>query len=271
MFRIVISRKSTLGLLVALSIMLVSGCVTETTGDMPFQEPDEAALERAHQLYVDIAYQHIQNREYDRALKSIAKALEIKPRSALALSAEAEVFHRQGDLELAENSYKKAIRADGSYMKARLNYGSYLFKAGRFDEACEQFSVAANDVYYELRAGANFNLGKCLLKLEKIEEAEAAFRIAVNLDPENHSALYELAHARFTLKDYASAASLYRAYVARCRQLGVPQSAEGLWLGIRIERLYGNKDNEASYGLLLKNLYPYSSEYLEYKQSTSNP
>ena len=43
------------------------------------------------------------------------------------------------------------------------------------------------------------------------------------------------------------------------------QSARSLWLGIRIERIFGNKDKEASYALALKNLHPYSREYLEYK------
>ncbi|HEY0894045.1 MAG TPA: type IV pilus biogenesis/stability protein PilW, partial [Cellvibrio sp.] len=40
-----------------------------------------------------------------------------------------------------------------------------------------------------------------------------------------------------------------------------------LLLGIRLERVFGNKDKEASYLLVLKNRFPYSKEYLEYKQT----
>lgn len=253
-----------------LLMIFLGGCITETKGDDPFKEPDAAGLEKAHQLYVDIAYQHIQNREYDRALKSISKALEIKPRSAMAYAAEAEVFNRQKDTELAENSYKKAIRFDDKYMPVRLNYGNFLFFQQRYEEACEQFRIASSDVYYEMRSGASHNLGKCLLKLSRFEEAEKAFNISVNLDPENTSALYELANTRFLLNDFSGSAKYYRAYVGRLRLAGQPQSPEGLWLGIRLERLFGNKDNEASYGLMLKNLYPYSNEYLQYKNSLPN-
>ncbi|HEY7884529.1 MAG TPA: type IV pilus biogenesis/stability protein PilW, partial [Cellvibrionaceae bacterium] len=43
-----------------------------------------------------------------------------------------------------------------------------------------------------------------------------------------------------------------------------------LLLGIKIERIFGNNDKEASYALMLKNLYPYSPENLEYTQMQKN-
>ena len=47
----------------------------------------------------------------------------------------------------------------------------------------------------------------------------------------------------------------------------VAQDARGLWLGIRLERIYGDTDALASYELALKHLYPDSPEYKAYLQS----
>ena len=46
--------------------------------------------------------------------------------------------------------------------------------------------------------------------------------------------------------------------------------ARSLWLGLRIEHRFGNRDGVASKGLALEKLYPYSSETLEYKQWLAN-
>jgi len=47
-------------------------------------------------------------------------------------------------------------------------------------------------------------------------------------------------------------------------------SARSLMLGIRLERVFGNKDKEASLALRLKNKFPYSKELLDYQQKNSN-
>jgi type IV pilus assembly protein PilF len=66
----------------------------------------------------------------------------------------------------------------------------------------------------------------------------------------------------FINQEYAEA----KKHLDRYQALG-QQSARALLLGIRLERVFGNKDQEASYLLVLKNRYPYSKEYLEYKQT----
>jgi type IV pilus assembly protein PilF len=64
----------------------------------------------------------------------------------------------------------------------------------------------------------------------------------------------------FQEREYAQAKLYLDEYSANAKH--TPRS---LWLGIRLERIFGNKDKEASYALSLKNLHPYSKEYLDYK------
>lgn len=46
-----------------------------------------------------------------------------------------------------------------------------------------------------------------------------------------------------------------------------PSSARQLWLGIRLQRILGDKNKQASYELALRNLFPGSPEYKAYKAS----
>jgi type IV pilus assembly protein PilF len=72
--------------------------------------------------------------------------------------------------------------------------------------------------------------------------------------------MIELALMQFDERDFESSKKNLDRYLEIAAA-----SSKSLWLGIRIERIFGNKDKEASYALALKNLHPYSQEYLEYK------
>ena len=65
----------------------------------------------------------------------------------------------------------------------------------------------------------------------------------------------------FDAKNYATSKAYLDRYIAM-----VDRTSRSLWLSIRIERIFGNKDKEASDILALKNLHPYSQEYLAYKK-----
>ncbi len=97
------------------------------------------------------------------------------------------------------------------------------------------------------------------------EEAIEAYQHALALSPLQRLAMIELATLKFEDEEYAEA----QKYLEQYTKITKP-SARSLWLGIRLERIFGNKDQEASYALALKNLFPYSDEYLKYKQSLSN-
>ena len=106
---------------------------------------------------------------------------------------------------------------------------------------------------------------KSELKRSKETFGNTVKRPSTNLKPELPSPVIELADLAFQEQDYASA----KRYLDRYHKLTKP-TARSLWLGIRIERIFGNKDKMASQALALKNLFGYSKEYLEYKQLIEN-
>ena len=64
----------------------------------------------------------------------------------------------------------------------------------------------------------------------------------------------------YQLGEYSKAQEFYDAYRKQLKS----QTPASLWLGIRLADKFGDHNAQASYALVLKNLYPRSEEYLEY-------
>ena len=103
------------------------------------------------------------------------------------------------------------------------------------------------------------------MKVGNEARAKAAFEHACILDRRNADAFIELADINFQKQEYAEAKRNVDIY----ESIADP-SARSLMLGIRLERIFGNKDKEASLALRLKSNFPYSKELLDYQQRNSN-
>ena len=177
----------------------------------------------------------------------------------------AQLYLIEGEPVLAEEQFKLALKRDKSLTEVHNNYGVFLFSQKRYEEAYVEFEKAAADLAFAGRAQALTNVGRVALKLGNSIRAQAAFEHAVILDKTSPDAFIELADINFQKPDYAEAKKNLDSYTA----IG-QQSSRSLYLGIRLENIFGNKDREASLVNQLKNKFPYSSEYLEYKQRHLN-
>jgi type IV pilus assembly protein PilF len=169
-------------------------------------------------------------------------------------------LEKMGDEEKVEPEFKKALRLDSSYTRARVNYGSYLMRQSRYEDAFKQFKIVADDVYYQNRSMGYEQLAICAEKLNKPDEAIKAYQKALALDSRSIIALMALAQNAYAEKNYPAANQYLKAY----RSVAKPASAASLLLGIKIARQFADKGEEASYAIVLKNLYPRSQEYLDY-------
>lgn len=249
--------KSQLRLFALLSLIAVSGCVTTEYGSLA----SNADPKKAEASYVQLGLAYLQSGNRDASKQNFEKALEINSRSAPANEGMARLYQLDAENELAEKHFKLALRYDSDFPRARNNYGSFLYQHDRYKEAYEQFDAAAEDVDYDNRAVALVNLGRTALKLGRDERARAAFEHALSLQPNLAMAIVELADITYNTGDYAQA----KKYLDRHGELA-RQTPRTLWLGIRLERKFGNRDKEMSYALALKNMYGYSQEYLEYQE-----
>jgi len=251
-------KRFTLISLVMALILITTGCVTETM-DGPFRKADKQKILES-QIRLGVGY--LRNRNYQLAKENLQKALDVDPKSAEAHNYFGLLYQLELDPEMAEEHYKKAIHYDPDYAAARNNYGAFLFEQGRYKEAVDQLKHAVQDKLYRNRPQVYENLGIGYLKLNDPADAEDAFTKAVALNPNQARALLELAEMRFQERNYVKARGFYDRYKRVANQ-----SARSLWLGIQLARIFGDKDEEASLALALKNIFPASPEYKAYKRS----
>ncbi len=247
------------GLLVWLSCALLSACVTTQTGGFENKNDPKKTVEYS----VEAARGYLQQGNYDAAKRHLKTALQIDDNSADVHESLAQVFWRTGEIEQANDEFRRSISLDSSANNSRIrnNYAAFLYSQQRYREAEEQLLKVTTDLMYDQRPDAFINLGRVQLKLKNYTAAKETLERALLMKRDNTEAVFELAEVYYQLGDYSKAQQFYGAY----RKQVPTQSAESLWLGIRIAQKFNENDTVASYALALKNLFPRSAEYLEYK------
>ena len=247
-------------LLVSLFLVLcLAACVSSGGKGMGPSTVDKV---KALELHIKLAQGYVSKRNRESARHHLRKAFDIDKSSAEAEATLALLYQLEGEPSLAEASFKKALKRKKDFTLAQNNYGVFLFETGRYEEALIQFEKAAADLDYDSRASALVNVGRTSLKLGHKERAKSAFEHASVLNRDLPEAFIELAAMNFETQEYAEAKQNLDRFMA----IG-QHTPRGLLLGIRLERIFGNKDKEASLAIILKNRFPYSKEYLEYKQT----
>jgi type IV pilus assembly protein PilF len=241
--------------------MLLQGCVTQSTSGREKKIDTGKALE----LHIQMAQGYIEKGNRESARHHLKKAFDINKNSASATSVMAQLYLLEGEPVLAETQYKLALKHDPKFTEAYNNYGVFLFNQSRYEESYAMFDKAAADLEYSHRGQALTNLGRVALKLGNMSKAAAAFQHATILDRENPEPYIELADINLQKQEYADA----KKYLDTYESLKQP-TPRSLVLGIRLEKVFGNKNKEASLVMLLKNRFPYSKEYLEYKNNNFN-
>lgn len=250
-------RFVTLTLSTVLLAATLGGCVSTGGATKAKIDPSKAAETR-----IQLGMRYLDSGNRDQALRQFLDVLKNDKKNPLALQGLGLVHQVNGEPEPAEEAFLKAIKYadERNLTKVRYSYGIFLSRQNRYEDAILQFDHVSKDLGFEKRASALYFTGRCALEMGNKIRAEAAFSHALNLKPRMGSAALELSDLAFQEQDYATA----KQHLDRFNSVSKP-TARSLWLGIRIERIFGNKDKLASQALALKNLFGYSKEYLEYK------
>lgn len=242
--------------LLLLAASLLAGCVT--TGNVDPMKTSKGR-EEARDAYVQLGIGYLQQGETERAKVPLKKALELDSSNADAHAALALVFQIEMEPKLADEHFRKAISQRRDDARLLNNYGSFLFEQKRYQEAMERYTQAAQDNLYPERSRIFENLGLTALQLQQREQAKAYFERSLRLNSRQPRALMEMALLSFEDKQFVPARSYYESYL-----LLAPHDARSLLLGVRLAKVFEERDNAASLGLQLKRLYPGTPEYQQY-------
>ncbi len=242
--------------LLLLAASLLAGCVT--TGNVDPMKTGKGR-EEARDAYVQLGIGYLQQGETERAKVPLKKALELDSSNADAHAALALVFQIEMEPKLADEHFRKAISQRRDDARLLNNYGSFLFEQKRYQEAMERYTQAAQDNLYPERSRVFENLGLTALQLQQREQAKAYFERSLRLNSRQPRALMEMALLSFEDKQFVPARSYYESYLTLA-----PHDARSLLLGVRLAKVFEERDNAASLGLQLKRLYPGTPEYQQY-------
>lgn len=248
--------------IVLLAAGFLSSCVTTTTGGFLTDASDERAIED----YVQLALAYYDADDMSAARRYVNNAFAIDNRRSETHMVLALILQREGDIELADESFRRSISLDRDNSRSRNNYAALLFEQERYRDALEQLERVAADTEYEGRAIAFENLGRSALRLNREEDAQNAFVRALQLNSNLYVSALELSLLYLQQQDFPRAQSTYQRYLTIVEFYSVPHTPRALLAGIQIEGHYNNQELVDNFALILSTLYQTSPEYQVYQR-----
>jgi type IV pilus assembly protein PilF len=239
------SARLPLTLLLALALA-AGGCQ-----QAPVAEDPKVDRARLAEINTELGVQYMQKRDYEVALEKLNKAIQLDPSYVDAHNTLGLLRSTLGQHDLAEAAFQQALRLDPLDSSALNNYGQFLCQRERYAEGEKLFLKAVENPLYRNPEVAYSNAGTCVASAGDLDKAETYFRKALEINSELAPALFQMADLSFRLERHLPA----RAYLQRYVQ-AAGHSARSLWLGVQIERALGNRDEAASYALMLEKNYP---------------
>lgn len=249
-----LSAKPTLLLLT----LLVSACANTEQ-----QEFKENVAEANFKLGIG----YMQSGHFQVAAEKLQKALQFDESYPEAHNAIAILYEEMREYAPAETHFKRAIELKPDYTLAKLNYARFLCTrdpARPAEGEAELQKIAADPANAGATAADAYTaMAICARKGNDPAQAEIWLRKALDSNPNNTSALYDLAELSQTQGKTLPARAFLQRYHGQTRP--TPQS---LWLGVAIEQASdGDPQLRREYGVLLLSQFPNSDEARRLKTS----
>lgn len=236
-----------------LAVLMLTGCVTETTvSNVPQSNADDAD---AAELNYQLGARYLRNGNYDLARDRLLLSIELEPRNAIAHYTLALTYEQLENLRLATESYENAVRIAPRDYNVLNAYAVFLCKRRNYDEAREHFDRAIRVPENDNAEITMTNAGVCMMQEPDLESAEEYFRMALERKPTYGEALLQLSVLKFSAEDYLSA----RAFLQRYLSANIP-TANVLYLGVRIEEELGDERARTEYSNRILREFPDSAE-----------
>ena len=140
-----------------------------------------------------LALSYIAMNRKNLAIQELERLAQSNPSNAVYQYWLSRLAYRKADLELAFRYAEKAVRLDPAFMKAYDQLGLCYAGLNQTDEAIHAYKEAVRLNQQQLLRWPwpSMNLGTLLLRLERLDEAEAHLRDSVSIDPR-----FPVAHLR---------------------------------------------------------------------------
>lgn len=253
MIFLLLVRSATIVFAVFSLSLVLTGCVTSSTGGMPPPSLDEAA-----DLNLQLGIGYLRKNDLPLAQLKLEKSVDQNPDLIMAHIMLGLVYERLGDNDIAEKSYRRAVAKGARNPDALNSLAVFLCHSdsGR-PEALDLFDRALRIPQSETfsnKAMLNTNAGVCMKPVD-LPMAEDYLRAALSVEPNFTVALIQLADVAYQRGNYLQSRAFLERYMGQ-DEISPPV----LWLAVRVEAAMGDVSASNEYGRRLKEEFPGSVE-----------
>jgi tetratricopeptide (TPR) repeat protein len=162
-----------------------------------------------HKFNERSAFEAIEENRLDDAVEIFLAIIRDEPCNAIAFNNLGNLYDSLGLVEMAEESYLRAIEINSKYVNAHLNYASFLQAKNRFEDVLslfEELEIFNDDTKVKallIKAHANLQLGK-------FDPAIDCYSTLLSIEPENFQALGNCGVALYYLGRLEDAIDCFR-------------------------------------------------------------
>lgn len=225
--------------------LLASGCMTV---EAPSSHAPTANSRERSEARIELGIGYLEQGNMLKARENFEKALEHDSKYYRAQLSLAHYFEKVGEDKSAEKLYKTALSQHPKNGNVLNNYGTFLCKHERYEQADTFFNKAINQPYYYLISASYENAALCSLKAGEQEKAKQYFDRALDHDPYRPRSLLNLAKLEIENGQYTDA----RIRLMQFHQRYGTQKPS-LQLLVELEQRAGNKVLEQKYRNELEN------------------
>ena len=258
--------------LVGLCVQLqISGCASGQDGGAGASkadlvtDSDEPETRRRARIRLELAVSYFEQGKTTVALDELKQSLANDPNFPDAYNLRGLVYMRLNDMQLAEESFRRAQTLAPNDPNVMHNYGWMQCQQGRYPQAEQLFNQAIAVPVYTGRSRTWMAQGLCQVRAGRRTEGEQSLARAFDLDPGNPIIGYNLASLTYQRGDYGRAQ-----FYARRINNSELANAESLWLGIKIEQRLGNRDGAQQLAAQLRKRFAQSKEMALYERGAFN-
>jgi type IV pilus assembly protein PilF len=242
-------------------LLALIGCSQPAPKEVPAPRPAAAepvpssARDRA-KIHTELGVSYYESGRLAVALEELNEAIKIDRSYAPAWNARALVSMDLKEDARAESDFKQGLRLDPSSSDIKNNYGLFLCQRDRGNEGVRYFMDAVKNPLYATPDVAYKNAGLCSRNLGNAKDAEQYFLRAVQLNPAQPQALFNLADIAYARGDAVAA----KGYLDRYMRAAPNAGPEELWLGAKVAYALGDRTGTMNYGNQLRRRYPAAPE-----------
>jgi len=255
-------KESLKKLIVLFPMLALSACVTENyenDSDKPVIH-NEASLNEMAMTRISLGLGYLKMGNTTQAKLNFEKAKRHAPKLIQVHTAFAHYYETVGEPDLAIEAYEEALSIDSEDPDTLNNYGVFLCRLERYDDAEKYILKAISIPSYLLVSQSYENLALCQLKDDRFAKAETYLEKAIQHNPSNANVYLQMVQLQYAQQDYKSANLYFKKYEKYTRRF----SPQALALGFKIYEKQRKMNTAKNYASMLVKMFPNSYEGKQY-------